>query len=156
MSDKLTDLIQPQPIAGKQPALPSQQDIQLAAAILMFEVVKSDGHVNRLEMAEVMDVLRTQFSLEGEAIGQLLEVAGDLGNHLIGLDAFTDRLRNNWGVDELRRLLKDFWVIAVADRVIDKREVQLIEEIAKSLGLTAQDISNARQHAQQKLELSHT
>ena len=156
MSDKLTELIQLHPIAGEQAAALSQQDIQLAAAILMFEVVKSDGHVNRLEMAEVMDVLRTQFSLDGEAIGHLLEVAGDLGNHLIGLDAFTHKLRDNWGADELRRLLKDFWVIAVADRVIDKRETQLIEKIAKSLGLATQDISNARQHAQQKLELSHT
>ena len=156
MSDKLTDLIQRPAVAGEQTATPSQQDIQLAAAILMFEVVKSDGHVNRLEMAEVMDVLRTQFSLDGEAIGHLLEVAGDLGNHLIGLDAFTHKLRDNWGVDELRRLLKDFWVIAVADRIIDERETQLIEKTATSLGLTAHDISNARQHAQQKLELSQT
>jgi len=127
-------------------------DIQLAAAILLFEVVKADGRVDRLEVSKVIDILRNKFALDGEQIGRLLEMVSDKGNEGLHLESFTKKIREHWNQDERLKLLKDFWRIATADQDIDDKETDLIYKIAKLLNLNEDEITKAREHAEQKLE----
>ncbi|NND00634.1 MAG: TerB family tellurite resistance protein [Gammaproteobacteria bacterium] len=135
---------------------PSEVEIQLAAAILMFEVVKVDGRVDRAEMTAVIDNLRRRFSLEGEEIGRLLEMVSDSGELHLDLESFAHKLCEKWGQDARLRLLADFWVIAVADKVIDDRERKLIERIAMLLNLTQEEIHRAGYQAKHWLEFNTT
>ena len=127
-------------------------DIQLASAILLFEVVKADGRIDRLEVGKVIDILREKFALGGDEIGRLLEMVSDKGNETLHLESFTKKIREYWQQDERLKLLKDFWVIASADQDIDERETDLIYKIAKLLNLNDDEINKAREHAEQKLE----
>ena len=126
-------------------------DIQLATAVLLFEVVKSDGHVDRVEVIRVIEILRERFSLSGEQVGRLLEMISDDGSQA-PLQSLTDKIREHWGFAERLLLLENFWVIAIADKIIDERETKLINELARLLNLDDNEISAARQQARKRLE----
>jgi len=132
----------------------SSVNIQLAAAILMFEVIKADGDVDKMEVAEMVDILRTQFALESSEIIDLLENVHSSTKQTIELETFTQKLCKHWDKPERVRLLKDFWVIALADNQIDAGERDLIDRIAGLLELAGEEITRARYHAEQKLELN--
>lgn len=132
----------------------SDVTIQLAAAILMFEVVKADGDVDTMEVAEMVDILRTQFALKSNEIRKLLEAVHAAGDDEIRLESFARKLCQHWGHRERVRLLKDFWVIALADNQLEDGEKDLIDKIAQHLELDQEEITRARFHAEQKIELN--
>ena len=156
MEDKFSDLVEQRLFKAEQDASLSEADIQLAAAILMFEVIMSDGHVDRMEIAEMVEILRKQFGLGGEEIGGILEQVRAASGEKLELDPFSAKLRQYWDEGQRLRLLNNLWIIALADRVIDDGEQQMIEEIAKSLRLSAQDIERAKTAAQERLDLNIT
>lgn len=138
--------------AAKEAGL-NESDIELAAAILMFEVIMSDGHVDHKEISKMMDILRTQFALDGIAIGGLLENVRSSSGGPLDLDEFVLKLKQYWVKEEHIRLLNNLWLIALADRRIDDRERELIEHIAVRLELSSDEITQAQTLAEQRLEL---
>ena len=156
MIGKFSDVLELTLFDASEEAKRSPSSIQLAAAILMFEVVKADGRVDRMEMAEMIELLQKNFTLSGEDVGTLLEMAGDMANEASRLEPFTLKIRQNWNAEERLQLLKDFWIIAIADRDIDDREIELIQSIADKLDLAEDDIALARSNAEQRLELGLT
>ena len=156
MINKFNDVLELSLFDASEEARQSPSSIQLAAAILMFEVVKADGHVDRMEMAEMIEILRNHFELTGDEIGTLLEMAGDAGNEDLHLESFGLKIRQSWTADERLQLLKDFWIIAISDRDLDERESDLIQRIADMLELNDKQIELARENAKQRLELGIT
>lgn len=126
-------------------------DARVAAAILLVAVVKADGRVERMEFAEVIDILSKQFNLPASEVGQLLEQASDSFMFDRDLKTFTMRLRNAWSNEERLKLLKNLWGIAIADHTIDDRERELIEQLASMLDLNDDEINAAREQAEQQL-----
>ena len=126
-------------------------DIQLAVAALMLQVVKADHRIDRLEVAEMIETLRDKFQLDGQAVGHLLELAGDVGNYLVHLESLTTRVRDQWNHNERLQLLTKLWGIAAADQQIDIREVTLIEKISLLLGIDEALSLQVRHQAEQAL-----
>jgi uncharacterized tellurite resistance protein B-like protein len=156
MTDKFNDEIEIRLFSTNDQDSLSAINIQLASAILLFEVVKADGRVDRLEMSQLIDILRKKFAIDGNETGRLLEMVSDKGNEGLHLDSFTKKIREHWNRDERLKLLKDFWVIATADKDIDDRETDLIYKIAKLLNLNEEELIAARDHAEKKLETNNT
>lgn len=131
--------------------LSQRLDAKRAAAILLVAVVKADGRVDRIEFAEVIDVLSRRFDLAADDVGQLLETASDFSTMEHDLEEFTVLLCNTWSQDERLDLLLSFWEIALADQQIDDRERQLINKLAYLLDLPASVIKTANDQAEQAL-----
>ena len=127
--------------------------VQLAAAILMYKVGRSDGQLVALEVAEIVDILRAQFGLKSDEIRKVMQSVNQHESSDVELEWFTKKLRDQWGERERVRLLKDFWVIALADEEIDTNERELIDQLAGLLAIDEEEITRARFHAEQKLEL---
>ena len=126
-------------------------DIQLAVAALMLEVVKADHRIDRLEVAEMIDTLRDKFQLDAQAVGHLLELAGDVGNYLVHLESLTTRIRDQWDHNQRIQVLMKLWGIAAADQQIDVREVTLIEKMSLLLGIDEASSLQVRHQAEQAL-----
>ena len=156
MEDKFSDLVEQRLFKAEHDAGLTEADIQLAAAILMFEVVMSDGHVDRMEIAEMVEILRKQFGLGGEDIGTILEQVRAVSGEKLELEPFSLKLKQYWDDDQRLRLLNNLWVIALADQVIDDRERSMIDELAKSLGLSDENIEHTKVAAEQRLDLNLT
>lgn len=124
-------------------------DIKLAVAALMIEVVKADHKIDRQEMTEVIDTLRNDFELDGAAVGRLLELGGDVGNHVIRIESLTTRIREHWSDVERLQLIRNLWLIAAADNQIDVREITVIEQVSLLLEVDEELAANVRRQAEQ-------
>ncbi len=129
-------------------------DIHLAAAVLMFKVVRADGSTDRMELAHMVNILRSQFSLSTDEIENLILTAQRAVDSNVELEKLTQQLCTHLGARERNQLLNDFWLIATADDSIKQGERTLIDKIARNLELEADDITRARYRAEQKLELN--
>ena len=53
--------------------VPSDHELKLAAASLMFETVRADGHIDEAELQRMTDALREQFSLSEDDVATMIE-----------------------------------------------------------------------------------
>jgi len=153
MTGGFTELLNAKIFEQKHDGSIDDLHIQLAAAVLMFEVIKADGDIDKMEVAEMVDILRTNFALRSDEIRSLLKSARNATDEELNIESFTKRICDSWGARERTRLLKDFWVIALADNQLDPYECETIDKIAHLLKLDEDEITRARYHAEQKIEL---
>ena len=129
---------------------PDAHDIALAAATLMFEVVKSDSDIHLFENQKMAEQLRKQFDLSNEEIAELVTLAENASDASVSLHGFTRQLCDTW--DNLQRceLIEDLWLIALADGKIDAHERHIIRKIAALLYLTDRQIALAKEAAKSR------
>jgi len=61
--------------APSEDSVDDEQRFHLAAAILLFEVAKSDHQVDEVELQRLEHVLREQWQLDEQSLLELMEVA---------------------------------------------------------------------------------
>lgn len=123
---------------------PNSHDIALAAATLMFEVIKSDSDIHLFENQQMAEQLRKQFDLSCEEIAELVALAEDTSDKSVSLQSFTRQLCDSWNNSQRCELIKDLWLIALADGKIDAHERHVIRKIAALLYLTDRQIALAK------------
>jgi uncharacterized tellurite resistance protein B-like protein len=130
---------------------PSDQDLKLAAATLMFEVVRSDGNIDDVELMHMGEILSREFDLNQQELDELFELAKDTANEAISLQGFTRDICDNWDNPKRIKLLKYLWMLALADERIDPYERHLVRKVAGLLYLNDAEVAQSREQA--KLQL---
>ena len=133
---------------------PNSHDIALAAATLMFEVIKSDSDIHLFENQQMAEQLRKQFDLSREETAELVALAEDTSDESISLQGFTRQLCDSWNNLQRCELIEDLWLIALADGKIDAHERHVIRKIAALLYLTDRQITLAKVAAQSRSSVS--
>lgn len=133
---------------------PSDKELKLAAAALMFEVINSDGKIERHEVVAMGEVLRQQFQLEDKDIESIMILARESAQDSSSLEEFTKAICENWGNSKRAILIEHLWVLALSDKEIDQNERNLVRKIAGQLSLNEGQIVNAREKAKEKLGIS--
>jgi uncharacterized tellurite resistance protein B-like protein len=130
---------------------PSDSDIKLAAATLMFEMVRSDGKIDNSELTAMGNILRTQFAFADNDIDSMIKLAQRTSDHSVSLQGFTRDICDKWGNAKRVKLLEHIWVIALADERVDAHERHLMRKIAGLLYLTEMQIVQAKENAKSRL-----
>ena len=151
MFKSLHDFFSSKSSSAKDDGQPSDDDLKLAAATLMFEVVRCDGRIEKVELVTMTEVLRRQFKLGDEDLESMLKLARESSNEATCLQSFTRQICDTWGNAKRVKLLEYLWIIALADQKIDSHERHLVRKIAALLYLNQGQILEARERA--KLEL---
>ena len=136
---------------GKTSKQPSEKDLKLAAATLMFEMVRSDGRIDQVELIYMGEILRREFKLNEVELDELFQLAKDTANEATSLHRFTRDICDNWGNKKRAKLLEYLWMLALADDQIDPHERHLVRKVAGLLYLNETEIQQSRERA--KLEL---
>ena len=123
------------------------QRVQLAAAVLMVEVVRADGRMDASERAAALAALRRRFDLAPEALGALLDQAQDSARSAYDYQQFTSRINDAFNHDDKVRLVEALWQIAYADAHIDANENHAINKIAGLLHVTHGEYIAAKMRA---------
>jgi len=131
---------------------PNAHDIALAAATLMFEVIKSDSDIHLFENQQMAEQLRKQFDLSREEIAELVTLAENASDEAVSLQRFTRQLCDSWDNSQRCELIEDLWLIALADGKIDAHERHVIRKIAALLYLTDKQIALAKIAANRRNE----
>lgn len=122
-------------------------DVQLATARLMLEVVKADGHVERVELITMTEILRHQFDLSQQEINTLFSQISNSRADQDGLKRLTRTICQTWGNAKRMKLLESLWAVALADQIIDQDENSLVRELAGLLCLNEMQIFQTQENA---------
>ena len=133
---------------------PSDSDLKLAAATLMFEVISSDGRVDQVEQIYMSEILRREFNLNESELDALAKLAENTASEATSLQGFTRDICNNWGSSKRMKLLEYLWMLALADDKIDPHERHLVRKVAGLLYLNDEQILTSRELAKRQLGIS--
>ncbi|MFT7525633.1 MAG: putative tellurite resistance protein B-like protein [Arenicella sp.] len=153
MFNSLQDFFSRKSSGAKTNREPTDDDLKLAAATLMFEMVRSDGQVVQAEIAAMGEILRQQFSLANEDIDEMIKLAQDTSDNSVSLQGFTSNICGKWSNAKRVKLLEHLWVIALADQKIDAHERHLMRKVAGLLYMTEMQIVQAKENATAHLGL---
>lgn len=153
MFNSLQDFFSRKSSGTKANKEPTDDDLKLAAATLMFEMVRSDGKVDQLEIVAMGEILRQQFNFSTEDIEAMIKLAQHTSDHSVSLQGFTSSICGKWGNAKRVKLLEHLWVIALADQRVDAHERHLMRKVAGLLYMTEMQIVLAKENAMATLGL---
>lgn len=124
------------------------QQVNLAAAVLLVEVMMADHEVKEIEIEQITDVLQNLFAIEKERSAALIEEACKRHHELVSLHEMTSIINEQRDQGLKRKLIFAMWCIAFADNDKDKYEEHLIRKVADLLYLSHSDFIKARHNAE--------
>jgi len=126
---------------------PDEQRFHLAAAILLFEVAKSDHQVDASELQRLEQVLRAQWRLDGEGLSELMEVASREADLSASLHEQVDVINQGFSRQQKYDLLLGLWQVACSDGAIHHYEEHLVRRIAELLYIPHSEFIRAKHQA---------
>lgn len=148
MFQSLKDLFSANVIDDK----PDEHQLQVAAATLMFELIRSDGDIDYQELSSLDDILEQEFSLDENERKILKQQAQESAEQAISLQGFTRDICKQWDHEQRLKLLEYLWVLALADNHIDSHERHLIRKVAGLLYLNDREIILTKENAKNKTQ----
>ena len=128
-----------------------EKQIQLAAATLMFELIRSDGDIDEQELESLDRILENEFGLDSSERETLTEQARQSAEDAISLQGFTRQICEHWGNEKRLKLLEYLWILSLADNHIDRHERHLVRKVAGLLYLNDNEIILAQEKAKQRI-----
>ncbi len=118
-----------------------------AAAALMIEAGRMDGHVGDVEQARIEALLRRRFDLSDEALSSLMASAISIVDDSVELHGFTSALVKQLDHEERVELVEMLWEVVYADGELHPFEANLLRRVAGLLYVTDQESGAARARA---------
>ena len=107
--------------------------LQLAAAVLLVEVMRSDSQTTDEERAAVMSALRRRFALDDAEVNEVLERAEQTARASHDFHSFTSRLNESLDHAQKVLIIEHLWEVAYADDQLSAHEHHVIRKIADLL-----------------------
>ncbi len=116
--------------------LDEERRIQIATAVILLEVAHADEEFSKSEHARIIDILRTQFSLDEESVQELMQVSDEELRKSIDLWHFTEIINNNYSAEEKYQVIEMVWQVIYADGRLDKYEDYVVHKLARVLHIS--------------------
>ena len=141
----LFDAIRPPSETGS--AEEQEHALQLATAVMMVEVMRSDPETDDRERQATIAALREKFSLEQDEVERLLELAERTAEDANDYHRFTSRINRGFTREQKTRIIEHMWRIAHADGAVSAHENHLMRKVAALLYISHADYVGARMRA---------
>ncbi len=138
-----------QHIAAQPDETPADADrrAQVAAAVLLIEVARSDHEFSDTERQAVLGSVNRKFSLSPAQAQQLLELAELESHSAHDIYQFTSQIDATFDLGQKLRLLEELWRAAYSDATLHPYEEHLIRRIADLLHLSHSQFIGAKLRA---------
>lgn len=132
-------------------ATPAERDheLRLAAAALMFEVVRADGIVKPEEHTVLRTALRSVFELTPKEVEDLVRLAERESREAISLYEFTRLVDEGLSQEEKKRVVELLWLVCFSDADKHAEEEYLVRKIAGLLHVTHPEFIDAKIRARE-------
>ena len=121
--------------------------LQLATAVLLIEVMRSDAESTHEELATILKILKTRFLLSDAQVAQLAERGLRTAKTSNDFYQFTSLINRELGRTERIRIIEYMWQVAYADKHISAHENHLMRKIAALLYIPHGDYVAAKLRA---------
>lgn len=128
--------------------------LQLATAVLLVEVMRSDTHINDSERAAAVSALQHKFALTDGEMQQLLAQAEHTAKNSNDYFRYTSAMNEHFTQAQKIQVVEHMWQVAFADGHLDAHENHVISKVAGLLHVTHGEYIAAKLHAKQAAGLS--
>jgi uncharacterized tellurite resistance protein B-like protein len=142
MLKALADLFRPSEAAPSPEE--RERGLRLAAAALLFEVVRADGVVKAEEQTVLRAALRSTFSIGDDELDELVATGAAQSREAISLFEFTRQVDESLSQDEKKRIVELLWLVSFADGQKAAEEEHIVRRIAGLLHVTHPDFIDAK------------
>jgi uncharacterized tellurite resistance protein B-like protein len=122
----------------------AERRAQIAAAVLLVEVARSDQSFSDAEREAVLGSVQRKFQLSPAEARQLLDLAEAESRTAHDLYQFTSQIDASFPLDQKLLLLEELWRAAYSDSVLHEYEEHLIRRIADLLHLSHSQFIGAK------------
>ncbi|MDG2393349.1 MAG: TerB family tellurite resistance protein, partial [Thalassotalea sp.] len=96
--------------------------IEIATAVLLFEVMRADQENHDDEISKVIELLQIHFQLNKAEVLEILAAAEDESFHANDFYRFTNTINKQFELSERIKIVESLWQVAYADGVLDAIE----------------------------------
>ena len=105
-------------------------EIELTAAVLAYEIARSDGEISKDELSVLMEEIESISEKVGKDKFEILKIIEIYSKDSISFHEFIEDINNDYSKEEKHSLLKFMWKIAYADGKLDVDEERLVRRVA--------------------------
>jgi len=129
-----------------------ERRLRLASAALLFEVLKTDNHIDERETAAFKEILARDLKLDTEELDEIARLAEEEARQAVSLYEFTSLINESYNYEERVQLIENMWRLALADNHLDKYEEQLIRKTADLIYVSHSDFIRAKLKARDAVQ----
>jgi uncharacterized tellurite resistance protein B-like protein len=141
------------PPAADAPAV--EHTLQLAAVVMLVEVMRADGHFEPAERQTVIEALRREFALGDDETARLFELAGVAAREATDWFAFTSHINQHFDMATKVRTVEAMWRVAYADGHLSEHERHTLWRVADLLHVPQGAYVHARLRAKEAADAAH-
>ena len=121
-----------------------EHSLRLAAAALLFEVVRADATVKDEELTVMRAAVQGTFGLGREEAEELVRLAKEASRDAASLYEFTSLVDRELPFDDKKRLVELLWLVAFADAEKHAHEEHIVRQVAGLLHVPHPDFIDAK------------
>ena len=133
----------------------NDHNLQLATAVLLFDVMRSDDSTSNAERAQALSSLRQRFALSEDALAQLMVQAEQTARSANDYFSVTSVMNDEFTHEQKIQVVEFMWQVAYADGALDANEHHLISKIAGLLHVTHGQYIAAKMRAKEAAQPGH-
>jgi uncharacterized tellurite resistance protein B-like protein len=126
--------------------------LMIATAVLFLEIAYADFSITKEEETHMQDTLSTLFKLPKEEVVELIELAREKRSERQDIWLFSNLINEYFQRDQKIWILEHLWKLIYADGKVDKYEDHQIRKISSLVGLSHQEMIQAKIKAMQQSE----
>jgi uncharacterized tellurite resistance protein B-like protein len=119
-----------------EPQATAERRVQIAAAVLLVEVARSDQNFSDAERRAVLGSVQRKFDLTAAEAQELVALAESESREAHDLFQFTSQIDARFTPERKVRLIEELWRAAYSDSVLHEYEEHLIRRVADLLHLS--------------------
>ncbi len=135
---------------GAESAADHAHTLQLAAAVLIAEVMRAQSGVSPAERDAALAALQRRFALDANELARLLAQAEAQAAQANDFYRFTSQLNDRCSQPDKVALIEAMWQVAYADGHLDAHENHVISKVAGLLHVTHGEYIAAKLHAREQ------
>ena len=105
-------------------------EIELTAAVLAYEIARSDGDISDNELSVLMDEVHKIAKKVGKDKKEILNIIEIYSKDSVSFFEFIEDINKNYQKEEKLSLIQFMWNVAFADGNLDVDEERLIRRVA--------------------------
>ena len=114
----------------KSDSIQSSFEIELTAAVLAYEIARSDGDISNSELSVIMEEIEKIAKKVGKEKVEIYKIVETYSKDSVSFYEFIEDINKNYLKEQKLSLLSFMWKIAYADGRLDVDEERLVRRVA--------------------------
>jgi uncharacterized tellurite resistance protein B-like protein len=131
-----------------EPQASAERRAQIAAAVLLVEVARSDHDFSEAERQAVLGSVQRKFALSAAQAQEVLALAEAESHDAHDIFQFTSQIDATFTLEQKLRLIEELWRAAYSDSAVHEYEEHLIRRVCDLLHLSHSQFIAAKLRAQ--------